>query len=215
MINNVQCYSLFEGSLVADENGNWIHRDSVESDLGELKSFRQIIDIANNALKEGAPANLEQIFEGNLASAILALMFAGEFVRHGGKNFLELSYNLEQFGMFTVTVQKVEGVTPCERIAELEKQYENRTPTEWAYNQACNALNKHRSDLKRATDTLTRLGYTDCGGELWKPPIGEIPAWIVDLEHVAYIHSEGDYLDSQEVIEAIEKAGGTVKRGDL
>lgn len=37
----------------------------------------------------------------------------------------------------------------------------------------------------------------------------------VDLEHVGYICCEGDYLDSEEVIEAIKQAGGTVKRGDL
>lgn len=95
-------------------------KSNVESELAELKSFYQIIDLATNALNEGAPVDLEQLFQGKLASAMLALMFAGEFIRHGGKNFLELEYNLSSFGRFTVTVQKVEGVTPCARIAELE-----------------------------------------------------------------------------------------------
>jgi hypothetical protein len=27
--------------------------------------------------------------------------------------------------------------------------------------------------LARATRALTRLGYTDCGGEEWKPPVGD------------------------------------------
>ena len=35
------------------------------------------------------------------------------------------------------------------RADEAEERYENRTPTEWAYNQACKALNKHK---KRADD---------------------------------------------------------------
>jgi len=33
-----------------------------------------------------------------------------------------------------------------------------------------------------AVRTLQRLGYTDHGGELWKPPLGSIPAWAQPVQ---------------------------------
>lgn len=42
------------------------------------------------------------------------------------------------------------------RVAELEKQYDNRTPTEWAYTQACAALEKHRARANKAEAELAR-----------------------------------------------------------
>lgn len=50
------------------------------------------------------------------------------------------------------------------RIAELESEikaaterYENRTPTEWAYAQACAAINKHRSRAETAEQRIAEL----------------------------------------------------------
>lgn len=40
------------------------------------------------------------------------------------------------------------------QLEESEKKYENRTPTEWAYNQACAALDKHREENKELTKQL-------------------------------------------------------------
>jgi len=33
--------------------------------------------------------------------------------------------------------------------------------------------NKLAEDLERAVRTLQHAGYTDCGGEYWKPPLGK------------------------------------------
>lgn len=38
---------------------------------------------------------------------------------------------------------------------------------------ASNNISAILKDVKRATDTLERLGYTDNGGQLWKPPLGK------------------------------------------
>lgn len=34
------------------------------------------------------------------------------------------------------------------------------------------------SDNERMRNTLVKAGYTDCGGELWKPPLGPQPAFL-------------------------------------
>lgn len=43
---------------------------------------------------------------------MFATMFAGEFVRSGAKNYLELDYNVPAIGDFVVTIQRKEGKTP-------------------------------------------------------------------------------------------------------
>lgn len=36
-------------------------------------------------------------------------------------------------------------------------------------------LRAENDRLQAASRTLSKLGYTDCGGELWKPPLGKKP----------------------------------------
>ncbi|HGV3510629.1 TPA: hypothetical protein ACNGZA_006392, partial [Klebsiella michiganensis] len=88
----------------------------------ELSKFKEVMTSAAEALKAGEPLNLESLFKGELASAMFAMMFAGEFVRSGATNYLELLYDVPEFGEMTVTLQKVEGKTPGQRIAELESR---------------------------------------------------------------------------------------------
>ena len=96
--------------------------EKARQEADELLEFKDVMASAAEALKAGKPLNLESLFRGKLASAMFATMFAGEFVRSGATNYLELPYEIPEFGKMTVTLQKVEGKTPGQRIAELESR---------------------------------------------------------------------------------------------
>lgn len=98
-----------------------------EKSATEYDRFMEVVEVAHKALEKGTPLDLESLFKGELASAMFATMFAGEFVRHGAKNYLELTYNVPKLGEFTVTIQRKNGKTPCERIEELEAIVAQRT----------------------------------------------------------------------------------------
>lgn len=97
--------------------------EATQTEADELSKFKEVMASAAEAIKEGNPLNLESLFKGELASAMFSMMFAGEFVRSGAKNYLELLYDVPEFGKMTVTLQKVGGKTPCHRIAELEESH--------------------------------------------------------------------------------------------
>lgn len=97
--------------------------EKAQEEAEELSKFKEVMTSAAEALKAGKPLNLESLFKGELASAMFAMMFAGEFVRSGATNYLELLYDVPEFGEMTVTLQKVEGKTPGQRIAELEESH--------------------------------------------------------------------------------------------
>ncbi|KZR04292.1 hypothetical protein A3N63_21295 [Klebsiella aerogenes] len=94
--------------------------EKAQQEAEELSKFKEVMTSAAEAIKAGEPLNLESLFKGELAAAMFAMMFAGEFVRSGTTNYLELLYDVPEFGEMTVTLQKVEGKTPGQRIAELE-----------------------------------------------------------------------------------------------
>ncbi|MCE7547227.1 hypothetical protein LZV53_22040 [Klebsiella michiganensis] len=96
--------------------------ERAQQEAEELSKFKEVMTSAANALKAGKPLNLESLFKGELVSAMFAMMFAGEFVRSGATNYLELLYDVPEFGEMTITLQKVEGKTPGQRIAELESR---------------------------------------------------------------------------------------------
>ncbi|CAI6214444.1 hypothetical protein DJICPGNB_26045 [Escherichia coli] len=82
-----------------------------------FSQFMDAMDTAKEALDAGTPLDLESLFSGEVASAMFATMFAGEFVRSGAKNYLELDYNVPAIGDFVVTINaKVER--PVEPVAE-------------------------------------------------------------------------------------------------
>lgn len=95
--------------------------EKAQQEAEELSKFKEVMTSAAEALKAGSPLNLESLFKGELASAMFAMMLAGEFIRSGATNYLELLYDVPEFGEMTVTLQKVEGKTPGQRIAELEE----------------------------------------------------------------------------------------------
>ncbi|HFF8963685.1 hypothetical protein V6135_02155 [Klebsiella pneumoniae] len=95
--------------------------EKAQTEAEELSKFKEVMTSAAEALKAGKPLNIESLFKGEMASSMFAMMFAGEFVRSGATNYLELLYDVPEFGEMTVTLQKVEGKTPGQRIAELEE----------------------------------------------------------------------------------------------
>ncbi|MEC5508292.1 ead/Ea22-like family protein [Klebsiella oxytoca] len=97
--------------------------EKAQQEAVEFSKFKEVMTSATEALKAGKPLNLESLFKGEMASAMFAMMFAGEFVRSGATNYLELLYDVPEFGEMTVTLQKVEGKTPGQRIAELEESH--------------------------------------------------------------------------------------------
>ncbi|EAN2401455.1 hypothetical protein EAB21_25805, partial [Salmonella enterica] len=121
------------------------------------------------------------LFKGELASAMFATMFAGEFVRHGAKNYLELTYNVPKLGEFTVTIQRKEGKTPGERIAELEAVVEQR-------NGECVHLINERDALREEQlnkDSITRSAadiYFQLVEECQIPPGGSLVQYVHELE---------------------------------
>lgn len=56
----------------------------------EFDRFMDVMDTAKEVLAAGTPLDLESLFKGEMASAMFATMFAGEFVRSGARNYLEL-----------------------------------------------------------------------------------------------------------------------------
>lgn len=170
-----------------------------QQDSDTLSQFNDLVAQASMALKGGKPLGLEQLFQGRLASSMFAVMFAGEFVRHGAENYLELLYDVQGFGEFTVTVQKKEGKTPCERIAELEAEQLERINVVFLQAKHIETLESMATKAiplaVKLPERLSPEGYH----------IGE--AYLVQ-------DPEGDYLDRDEVIEAIRAAGGTVSEGE-
>ncbi len=108
---------IFIEYLVRRNSQQWAE---LEKRARHYDEFMNVIEAARAALAAGTPVDLESLFNGELASAMFATMFAGEFVRYGAKNYLELNYDVPEFGFFTVTTQRKDGKTPGERIAELE-----------------------------------------------------------------------------------------------
>ncbi|HHR3778366.1 TPA: hypothetical protein ACS5X7_001537 [Salmonella enterica] len=148
-----------------------------EKSATEYDRFMEVVEVAHKALEKGTPLDLESLFKGELASAMFATMFAGEFVRHGAKNYLELTYNVPKLGEFTITIQRKNGKTPCERIEELEAIVAQRTGE-------CVRLINERDALREEQlnkDSITRSAadiYFQLVEECQIPPGGAICARI-------------------------------------
>ena len=140
----------------------------LEEESAELKRFKEVMTKAAEALKEGKPLNLESLFKGELASAMFAMMFAGEFKRSGAKNYLELLYDVPEFGELTVTIQKVEGKTPGQRIAELEESHAQVIHSRDHYKRVADEGIQSLAEARTLTVKLPDDGLDDCY-DLWGP----------------------------------------------
>jgi hypothetical protein len=75
------------------------------------------------------------------------------------------------------------------------------------------ALKAQRTEQTSAERTLQHLGYTDCGGEYWKPPLGNPPQRkpLTEEQIVAkalHLSGLGTNLDVLQFARAIEAAHG-------
>lgn len=152
-----------------------------EKSATEYDRFMEVVEVAHKALEKGTPLDLESLFKGELASAMFGTMFAGEFVRHGASNYLELTYSVPELGDFTVTTQRKEGKTPGERIAELEAVIDQRNGECDRLINECAALREEKltkgSNTRAASDIYFQLVE-----ECQIPPGGSLVQYVRDLE---------------------------------
>ena len=151
----------------------------LEKRANEFDRFMGAMDTAKEALAAGTPLDLESLFKGEMASAMFATMFAGEFVRSGARNYLELGYNVP-----TVTIQRKEGKTPGERIAELEAVVDQR-------NGECVRLINERDALRE--EQLNKGSNTRAAADIYFqlveecqiPPGGSLVEYVRELQEKA------------------------------
>ncbi|HAD5483817.1 TPA_asm: hypothetical protein G1V06_17215 [Salmonella enterica subsp. enterica serovar Typhi str. CT18] len=157
---------------------------NLEKRANEFDRFMDAMDTAKEALAAGTPLDLESLFKGEMASAMFATMFAGEFVRSGARNYLELGYNVPEMGEFTVTIQRKEGKTPGERIAELEAVVDQR-------NGECVRLINERDALRE--EQLNKGSNTRAAADIYFqlveecqiPPSGSLVEYVRELQEKA------------------------------
>ncbi|MFJ7174558.1 hypothetical protein [Citrobacter freundii] len=157
---------------------------TMEKRANEYDRFMAVIDTANEALAAGTPLDLESLFKGEMASAMFATMFAGEFARSGARNYLELGYNVPEMGEFTVIIQRKEGKTPGERIAELEAVVDQR-------NGECVRLINERDALRE--EQLNKGSNTRAAADIYFqlveecqiPPGGSLVEYVRELQEKA------------------------------
>lgn len=109
---------------------------------------------------------------------------ANEFVRSGARNYLELGYNVPEMGEFTVTIQRKEGKTPGERIAELEAVVDQR-------NGECVRLINERDALRE--EQLNKGSNTRAAADIYFqlveecqiPPGGSLVEYVRELQEKA------------------------------
>lgn len=80
------------------------------------QAYLQGVDVSRNSLS---------ISMKGLACQMLASAFAGQFVGNGAKNYLVMNFSDNsdaELGDFTVTMQRKEGETPAEQLAEAKEE---------------------------------------------------------------------------------------------
>ncbi|HBK0727029.1 TPA: hypothetical protein H7U97_003262 [Escherichia coli] len=164
----------------------------LEKRANEFDRFMDAMDTAKEGLAAGTPLDLESLFNGEVASAMFATMFAGEFVRSGAKNYLELDYNVPAIGDFVVTIQRKEGKTPGERVAELEAVVDQRNGECDRLINELHALREERicagSNTRNAADIYFQLVE-----ECQIPPGGSLVDYVRHLmAEVNSSHKDGE-----------------------
>lgn len=57
-----------------------------------------------------------------LAAQMMAASFAGQFIGNSAVNYLEMRFLHPDVGPFTVTIQRTQGLTPAQRLKQVETQ---------------------------------------------------------------------------------------------
>ena len=102
------CVHAFEG----------IPTDRIEGkDLGEI--------LAGELRLNGAGPRADGGFGFEFSGGVCQLMaeaYAEQFRQSGAINYLELLFHHSDIGPFTITMQRVEGLTPAQKLAQAEAQ---------------------------------------------------------------------------------------------
>lgn len=128
-----------------------------------------------------------------LAVQLMADCFADQFKSSGAINYLELLFEHAEVGEMTVTMQRVEGLTPAQKLAAAEQRIAELEAEEEVWESA--AL-KH---LARAEEAEKRLATPVRLPLLYSPD-----PWMSP-------DPDGTWLDKEDVKKSIRAAGFTVE----
>lgn len=99
--------------------------EGIELERFEGKSVAQYI-ASETRLRSAGPGesgSFDLVLDGG-ACGLLIEAFAGQFKQSGATNYLECGFIHGELGTMTVTVQRVDGITPAQRIQELQLRLE-------------------------------------------------------------------------------------------
>lgn len=91
------------------------------------------------------------------------------------------------------------------RVKAAEKRYENRTPTEWAYDQACAAIEKHRARADAAEARIAELEARTLTVNLIEPTRYDCEGYHIDEAYLTPA-PDGECYDREEALTAFKSA---------
>lgn len=171
------CLNAFDG----------IPTDKIEGkNLGEILAGEMRLN--NAGPREGGGFGFE--FSGGVCQ-LMAEAFAEQFKHSGAINYLELLFDHSDIGPLTITMQRVDGLTPAHKLAKAESERDalqqkldavlagldslagamlNRTLESGskqavAYSDCADMLAKHAAQLRAETDTTSSQYESLAGGK--------------------------------------------------
>lgn len=99
--------------------------DGIETERFAGKSIGEFLtgEVRLNKAEPKSDGSFGFTFSG-VAIQIMAEAFADQFKSSGAVNYLELLFDHSEVGPLTVTMQRVEGLTPAQKLAAVEAQLE-------------------------------------------------------------------------------------------
>ncbi|TPW52386.1 hypothetical protein FKD06_07720 [Serratia sp. SRS-8-S-2018] len=170
-----------------------------------------------------------------LAVQLMADCFADQFKSSGAINYLELLFEHAEVGEMTVTMQRVEGLTPAQKLAAAEQRIAEleaiRADTSQVFKEIGNELgcNPDNESIMMAIDELKSTQMTgplkdvlkrniELEAKLATPvrlPAAKDPSrgWTIDPDYLSAIadkvgHAEDGGSPSMETVEAVLLATG-------
>lgn len=64
---------------------------------------------------------IDMTIEGG-ACGVIADAFASQFKEEGAVNYLEMQFNNTELGQIVVTIQRVDGATPCDKLTTITEE---------------------------------------------------------------------------------------------
>ena len=139
----VACWNACEG----------IPTDELEGVSIEEYVIQQAFITGMNPSPEGMDLGIR-----GLAAQMLAASFAGQFVGNGAVNYLEVRMSHPDVGPFTVTIQRIEGLTPTQKLKQVEAQRDELLALLRIVRgkHGCGALTLPRADVERIDAAIAK-----------------------------------------------------------